>query len=196
MTQIYNFKYYDSWENRVLNIILNGFNDTNESKFIKLLYNHCKQNQQSVISFDYKFQYLNQDQSSWPDLEEEIYTLDLIIQKYSTRYEKINFIAKSFGGIVTSKYLLNRNIANDISVKILWYIHDDVDLTSFITKVTIIQWERDRFWTPDEIRMKIIQKYKTDYIDIITMPWWDHSYRNIEKTNFVWLQIIKKNILL
>ncbi len=195
MSSIYNLHYFESENSDILNIILNWFNDTSKSEFISLLFDYCKKNNQSVVSFDYEFQYLNQDTSSWSELEVESNTLDQIIKKYAWKYKKINFIAKSLWAIVVSKYLSKHKLEKEYTIKILWYIHDEIDMTSYINKVSVIQWERDRFWSPEEISKKIQDKYWTK-VDILAIPWWDHSYRNEDKTSLVWQELIIQFIIL
>lgn len=192
---IHNLHYFESENNDVLNIILNWFNDTSKSEFISLLFDCCRENNQSVIAFDYEFQYLKQNTSSWSDLEIESKTLDQVIKQYAWKYERINFIAKSLWAIVLSKYLSKNELKKDYTVKILWYIHDDIDMASYINKVSIVQWERDRFWSPKEISQKIEDRYWVK-VEILNISWWDHSYRNEDKTSLVWQEIITQFIIL
>lgn len=194
MTKPYNLHYFESENKDILSIILNGFSDKSDWEFIAWLFDHCKENNQSVISFDYEFQFLGQDKSSWPELEVEVSQLASIIEDYTWNYKKINFIAKSLWGIVLSKYLNKYVLARDFSVKILGYIPDETQIGGYISKVSIIQWERDRYWSPLEIASKIQEKHNSS-VPILAMPWADHSYRNEDKTSFVWLDEIKQFIL-
>lgn len=194
MSQIYNLHYFESENKDVLHVILNGFSDTCDSQFITTLFDHCQDNNQSVLSFDYEFQHLKQDASSWPELEVETAQLDMVIKQYAWAYKKINFIAKSLGAIVLSKYLGKHTINQDFSVKTLGYIHDEIEMGSYIARVSIVQWENDKFWSPADNQTKISEKYHTS-VPMLTVAWWDHSYRNADKTGLVWLDQIKAFIL-
>jgi len=200
MTKPYNLHHFESENKEILNIILNGFSDKSDWEFITWLFNHCKENNQSVISFDYEFQSLGQDKSSWPELEVEVSQLASIIEDYAWNYKKINFIAKSLWGIVLSKYLSKYALARDFTVKILWCIPDETRMGEYISKVSIAQWEYDRYWSPSEIENELRKKYTHHYethlpVPILAIPWADHSYRNEDKTSFVWLDEIKQFIL-
>lgn len=186
--------YYESENKDILNIILNGFSDKSDWEFIAWLFDYCKENNQSVISFDYEFQFLGQDKSSWPELEVEVSQLASIIEDFTWNYKRINFIAKSLWAIVLSRYLGKHVFVRDFTVKILGYIHDDIEMWSYISKVSIVQWERDRFWSPTEIQHKIMTKYNTS-VPILAIIWWDHSYRNTDKTWLTGLCEIKEYIL-
>lgn len=194
MTNLYNLNYFESENKEKLNIILNGLNDKSDSEFIKYLHSCCVEVNQSVISFDYEFQFLGYNKTSWPELEVEVDELDQIIKQYAWNYKKINFIAKSLWGIIVSKYLKYHAMESEFSVKILGYIHNEMEIETFISSVSIIQWEYDRFGSPTQIDQRIQEKYHQS-VSIVVIWWADHSFRNTDKTWLLWLDLIGKSIL-
>lgn len=164
----------------VLDVILPGASPGIEGQFIKKIFDVCKQQNHSVIAFNFPFYERGEEHSSGPKLKEELNALGYFL-KYADykKYKTVRLIGKSLGGIVVRHYLKSLPQAEKgrYEVFILGYIPGEEDLKDFNGKIVIIQGEKDRFGSILEVK-KEFEGAKSRNISYFEVAGADHSYRD------------------
>jgi predicted alpha/beta-hydrolase family hydrolase len=134
----------------------------------------------SVVSFNFSFFERGEEQSSGPELKEELETLQSVLDKCKAKeYQYIRLVGKSLGAIIASYYLksLSTEVRSKYSIVVLGYVTGSIDLKSFPGKINIIQGEKDKFGNIEVVKndLKDAVSKNINYFEIKEA---DHSYRN------------------
>lgn len=165
-----------------LDIVLPGGSYGIDTPFMQKIINTCKKSGASVLAFNFPYFERGEENSSGPELKEEIETLINIMNKYKTEeFSHIRFVAKSLGAIVASYYLkgLNDDKHSKYSIVVLGYVTKSIDLSNFMGNITIIQGEFDKFGNIETVRdnLKNAKSKNISYFEVVNA---NHSYRNPE----------------
>lgn len=172
------YKYYKKNGGEKAYIIVHGSGPVGvETDFIASIFDSIAITENSAICFNFPYCDRGEDNSSGPELKEEVAALKCAVDFIrSEGYKNIGIVAKSLGGIVAS-YYLEQYPDDKIKLAILGYIPNDVKQTAIINNLDfVIQGENDRFASPSEV-----QKIVGDSASIVEIKNADHSYRNSEK---------------
>lgn len=172
------YKYYKKNNGKKIYIIVHGSGPVGvETDFIASIFDAVAATKTSAICFNFPYCDREEENSSGPELREEVAALKCVVDFIcSEGYKNIGIIAKSLGGIVAS-YYLEQYPNNKIKLAILGYIPSDIKQTAIINNLGfVIQGENDRFASPSEI--KEIVGSSTEVVEIKNA---DHSYRNNKK---------------
>lgn len=170
-------------KSEIFNIILHGGSKGIDSEFICKLHDRSVEQDQSVISFNFPYIDRGEQTSSGIELYEEQKSIDSIfnlVRQFNPK--KIRVIAKSLGGIVIAKYLLNspkENTTDIFELIILGYIIREIDLTSFNGGIKVIQGSLDRYGNAESVREDLLAQGLRNF-KTIEIGGADHSYRNPE----------------
>lgn len=161
-----------------LDIILPGGSYGIETPFMQKIISTCIKNGHSVAAFNFLYYQRGEDQSSGPELKEEVSTLKKVMSECNAgSYKHIRFIAKSLGALVASFYLksLSPEEQEKLSIVILGLLTDCVDLTRFRGNITIIQGEKDKHGNISQVR-NILKNSLSKNIKYFEIKNADHSY--------------------
>lgn len=133
-----------------------------------------------VANFNFLYFERGEEQSSGPELKEELETLQSVLNECKAEeYKHIRLIGKSLGAIIASYYLkaLPKEEQLKYSVVVFGYVTGSTDLKSFEEKINIIQGEKDKFENIDVVKNDFKDAVSEDisYFEIKNA---DHSYRN------------------
>ncbi len=176
------FNHYYNSQSSQLDVILQGGSHGIDSSILQKVFENSKQKRNSVVAFNFPYYERGDENSSGPELKEELNTLQQILDYCNYKeYKHIRLIAKSLGGIVASYYLnkLSNEEMSKFSVVILGYVTGQVELTNFTGAITVIQGEKDKFGGIESVKenLKTAISKNITYIEI---PLADHSYRDPE----------------
>lgn len=131
-----------------LDVLLHGGKGgTNQSLSLKI-FDTCVSQGHSVASFNFPFFERGEEQSSGPELKEELEALQFVLDECkANEYKHIRLIGKSLGGIIASRFVSQLTKVNQekYSVIIFGYVTGDINLNNFLGKITIIQGENDKY---------------------------------------------------
>lgn len=183
MKQFTSFKFYHNSRSDTLDVILHGGSSEGvKMSLIKKVYQLSVKQGYSVITFNFPFAERGQDQSSGPELVEELKTLQDILDYCDyKKFKRIRLVGKSLGAIVASFYLdeLSRDESEKFSIIILGYVTSSVKLKRFEGQITVIQGEKDKFGDIDVVR-KDLEDARSQNIKYFEIKDADHSFRNPE----------------
>ena len=148
MNKLTSFLHSHNSKAATLDVILHGGSGGINSPFMQKLFQHSKNRGNSVIMFNFPFLERGEENSSGPELREELGVLRKILSIAGyDKFSNIRLISKSLGGIVASYYLnsLPDKEKRRYEVIILGYVTGEVKLKNFAGKITIVQGEKDRF---------------------------------------------------
>ena len=176
------FVQYHNSESNTLDVILHGGSYDINSPFIQKVFQACKDKAHSVIAFNFPYIERGEEQSSGPELEEELETLQKFLDYCDYKnFKKIRLIGKSLGGIIASFYLNKLSVkeAERFSIIILGYVTGNLKLKNFRGEITVIQGEKDKFGDIETVKqdLKNIKSKKVSFFEIADA---DHSFRNPE----------------
>lgn len=149
---------------------------------VKKVYQLSVDQGHNLITFNFPFAERGRDQSSGPELVEELETLQKFLDYCDYKsFKKVRLIGKSLGAIVASFYLdkLPTSESERFSVVILGYVTGSLKLKSFDGHITIIQGEKDKFGDIDVVK-KDLGSAKSQNIKYFEIKDADHSFRNPE----------------
>lgn len=180
MTYFTSFDFYYNSRSKTLDVILHGGSLGIDSLFIQKLFNSSKEPGNSVVAFNFPYIEKREENSSGPELKEELETLQNILDfcKYKT-YNKVRLLGKSLGGIVASFYLdkLPTKESKRFSIIVLGYVTGGLKLKNFKGKISVIQGEKDKFGGIEAVKndLKGVQSKDLRFFEVAEA---DHSYRD------------------
>ena len=164
-------------------ILTHGASEGIENNFIQNIINKFSNQKISVLALQMPFKNRGENSSSGPELLEEIKCVEQIMTLLNSfQYEKIDFIGKSLGGIIFSKFLNNQNLEfqTKTSLTILGYIYGDVEISNYAGKISVIQGENDKYGSEQDILNDFDNCISEDKsLAIVASA--DHSYRDERK---------------
>lgn len=177
------FQFYHNSKSDTLDVVLHGGSYDINTDFMQKVFDTCKRKGHSVIAFNFPYIERGQEQSSGPELKEELATLQKFLDygDYKSA-RKIRLIAKSLGGIVASFYLdkLNYKDAQKFLVIILGYVVGSLDkLKNFEGEIAVIQGEKDKFGSIEAVKQDL-KGAKAKDIKYFQVPGANHSFRDPE----------------
>lgn len=181
MKNLTSFQFYHNSKYDTLDILLHGGSKEgmNMSLMQKVFRLSISQGH-SVLTFNFPFAERGMEQSSGPELVEELETLQTFLNYCDYKnFSKVRLIGKSLGGIIASFYLdqLNSEDPQKLSVIILGYVVGSLDkLKNFKGPITIIQGERDKFGGIKEVKKDLSTAISRN-ITYFEIKGADHSYR-------------------
>lgn len=180
MNKLTSFLHFHNSKASVLDIILHGRSGGINSSFMQKLFQYSKNRSNSVIMFNFPFLERGEENSSGPELKEELEMLRKMLSIANhDKFNHIRLIGKSLGGIVASSYL--NNLSNKekklYEVIILGYVTGYVNLKNFTGKITIIQGEKDRFGNIEVVK-KDMDGARSQSITYHQISNADHSFRD------------------
>jgi predicted alpha/beta-hydrolase family hydrolase len=170
-------------ESDTLDVLLHGSSGGMNYSLMQKLFNVCKGQGHSVVNFNFPYFERGEEQSSGPELKEEIETLQLVLdQCNANKYKHIRLIGKSLGAIIASYYLksLPKLEQTRYSVVVFGYVTGSIDLKDFEGEINIIQGQNDKFGNIEVVKddLKDPASKNINYFEIKGA---DHSYRNESK---------------
>lgn len=169
-------------------LLIHGISAGIDSDFMELIFNNIISLHEAC--FMANFNYLDQGLSPSHDLKDEVHFLDELINYLKDEgYKEIELVAKSLGGIVASKWLVEHKDDLSISLVILGYVIGEVKTEGLKGKLKlIIQGENDRFGKAFNVQEELKSHGITAIIKEI--PGADHSYRNNDREPVYQKQVI------
>jgi predicted alpha/beta-hydrolase family hydrolase len=174
-----NFKYFFSNKAEVLDVVLHGGSQGMDSGFINKITEASKKEGNSVVAFNFPYIERGQENSSGPELLEEIEALQNILDHcQSDKYKRIRLIGKSLGGVVAAAFLkkVTFDQMKKYSVIIFGYDIGYIDIKDFSGKIIIVQGSKDKFGDIDAVKQDISGSISKD-ITYFSIEGADHSYR-------------------
>lgn len=156
-------------------LVLHGISEGISSDFIQAIYNGLAERGETVLAFNWP--YLDAGGKPSKDLVDEQVALKSATDfLHGEGYTQLRIIAKSLGGIVTSRWLQQFD-GLDVQVGILGYVIGDVMTESLSDKLQVVmQGENDRFGNADAVRSELANRNVTSMVIEIANA--DHSYRD------------------
>lgn len=156
-------------------VVLHGISEGITSDFIQSIYKGLAERGDTVLAFNWP--YLDAGGEPSKDLVDEQAALQSVADfLHGEGYTQLRIVAKSLGGIVTSRWLQQPD-GLDVQVGILGYVIGDVVTESLTDKLqVIVQGKNDRFGDADAVRSELAKHDVTSTVIEIANA--DHSYRN------------------
>lgn len=166
-----------------LDILLHGSSGGMNYSLMQKIADVCTKQGHSVANFNFSYFERGDEQSSGPELREEIETLQSVLNQCKAKeYKHIRLIGKSLGAIIASYYLklLPKGEQSKYAVVVFGYVTGNIDLKGFEGKIDIIQGEKDKFGNMEVVKndLKDAISKNINYFEIKNA---DHSYRNVQK---------------
>lgn len=164
-------------------ILTHGASEGIENSFIQNIIHKFTAQKVSVLALQMPFKDRGENSSSGPELLEELEVVKQAMKLVNLfEYESIDFVGKSLGGIIFSKFLNSQdtNFQAKTSLTVLGYIYGDVEINNYIGKVNIIQGENDKYGSKQDIEKDLDSCISNDK-SLLIIPNADHSYRNENK---------------
>jgi len=182
MKNLTSFQFYHISKSDVLDVVLHGGSYDISTPFMQKVFNTCKEIRHSVVAFNFPYIERGEEQSSGPELKEELETLHNFLEYCDYKsFKRIRLIGKSLGAIVASFYLdkLSTIEAERFSIIILGYVTGSLKLKKFEGPITVIQGEKDKFGDVNVVTndLKNAKSKDIKYFEIKNA---DHSYRDLE----------------
>ena len=181
------YKYYKKNNSKNIYLIIHGGGPVGvETDFISAIFDTIAKINNSALCFNFPYCERGEENSSGPDLLEEISTLEQVIEFVHTEgYNRITIIAKSLGGIISSYYFA-KYPDKSIDLIILGYIPNEIKQNEISENLKlVIQGENDRFATPSEV-----QKIVGNKVSVIEIKNADHSYQNHNKQSIYQKEVL------
>ena len=175
------YKYYHKNGAKTVYLVLHGGGPEGvESPFISNIIRSLTKTGDSVLGFNFPYCERGEENSSGPELTEEVTALTTAVDFLKSEgYEKVVIVAKSLGGIITS-FWLEQNPDEAVNVIVLGYVIGSVKTAPLQNKVSlVIQGENDRFGNAVAVQEELA-KYDVE-AEVVELPNADHSYRNDQK---------------
>ena len=181
------YKYYRKNKSKNIYLIIHGGGPVGvETDFISAIFDTIAKTNNSVLCFNFPYCERGEENSSGPDLLEEVSTLKQVIDfVHAEDYDHITIIAKSLGGIISSYYFAKYPVKS-IDLIILGYIPNEIKQNEISENLKlVIQGENDRFATPSEV-----QKIVGNKIAVIEIKNADHSYQDHNKQSIYQKEVL------
>lgn len=167
-------------KSETLDVLLHGSSGGMNYSLMQKIADVCVKQGHSVANFNFSYFERGEEQSSGPELKEELETLQTVLNMCKAKEHKhIRLIGKSLGAIIASYYLktLSKEEQAKYSVIVFGYVTGSIDLKSFDGKIDIIQGEKDKFGNIEVVKndLKTAVSKDINYFEIKNA---DHSYRN------------------
>ena len=172
------YKYYKKNKSKNIYLIIHGGGPVGvETDFISAIFDAIDKTNNSALCFNFPYCERMEENSSGPELLEEVSTLKQVIDFiHAEGYNRITIIAKSLGGIISSYYFA-KYPDKSIDLIILGYIPNEIKQNAISNNLKlVIQGENDRFATPSEV-----QKIVGSKVSVIEIKNADHSYQDHNK---------------
>ena len=182
------YKYYKKNKSKNIYLIIHGGGPVGvETDFISAIFDTIAKTYNSALCFNFPYCERREENSSGPDLLEEVSTLKQVIDfVHAEGYSHITIVAKSLGGIISSYYFAEYP-DKSIDLIILGYIPNEIKQNAISENLKlIIQGENDRFATPSEV-----QKIVGNKVSIIEIKNADHSYQDHNKNPIYQNEVIR-----
>jgi predicted alpha/beta-hydrolase family hydrolase len=164
-------------------ILTHGASEGIENSFIQNIIHKFNTQKVSVLALQMPFKDRGENSSSGSELLEELDAVNRAMEMANFfEYDRIDFIGKSLGGIIFSKFLNSQNVnfQTKTSLTILGYIYGDVEINNYSGKLFVIQGENDKYGSKQDIEKDLNNSISKDK-NLIIIPNADHSYRNENK---------------
>src|SRR3989344_732107 len=174
-----NFKYFYSNKAEKLDVVLHGCSQGMDSGFMNKIIEASRKEGNSVVAFNFPYIERGEENSSGPELFEEIEALRNVLGYcQSEKYSCIRLIGKSLGGVVAAAYLkkLTADQMSKYSIIIFGYDIGYIDVKKFSGEIVIIQGSRDKFGDVEAVKRDIDRSASKD-ITYFSIEGADHSYR-------------------
>jgi predicted alpha/beta-hydrolase family hydrolase len=174
------FNFYHTPNTQELIIVTHGSSEGINSPFMEKIVGKTKTNKTSVLSIQMPFKDRGEKQSSGKELREELEALQTALDFVNYQnFEKLEFIGKSLGGIIFSRYLAGQPIELQSKSKltILGFIVGDAVIPASIAEFNLIQGEYDKYGSPEQVQ-ELIDQSSVENKDLQIIKGADHSYRN------------------
>jgi predicted alpha/beta-hydrolase family hydrolase len=175
--------FYHTSNTEKLIIVTHGASEGIDSSFIEKIIQKVKIEQTSVLAVQMPYKDRGENQSSGKELKEELEAVQKALEfvRYQD-FKKLHFIGKSLGGIIFSRYLQQQptELQSKSDLTILGYIYGDTVTPEAVTQINIIQGEKDKYGTPEQLQEEI-DKSAVKNITLNLVEGADHSYRNSNK---------------
>lgn len=174
-----NFKYFHNNKAKILDVVLHGGSQGMDSGLINKIVDASRKSGNSVVAFNFPYIERGEENSSGPELIEEIDALQSVLDYcQSDKFENIRLIGKSLGGVVAGHYLkkVDPEQLTKFTLIILGYDIGYINLKSFPGKIVIIQGSKDKFGDIEAVRNDLNGAISKD-ITYLSVDGADHSYR-------------------
>ncbi|MCX6726245.1 MAG: hypothetical protein NTY75_00300 [Candidatus Shapirobacteria bacterium] len=174
-----NFKFFFNNKSETLDVILHGGSQGMDSSLINKLVEKSKSLGNSVVAFNFLYIERGEENSSGPELIEELDALQFVMDYCrSGDFKHIRLIGKSLGGVVAASYLTKLTPENmsRFSAIILGYDIGYIDIKSFTGKIKIVQGSKDKFGDIEVVKSDI-KGLASKEIAYVSIEGADHSYR-------------------
>lgn len=166
-----------------LDVLFHGSSGGMNYSLMQKIFDECVKQEHSVANFNFPYFEKGEEQSSGPELKEELETLQSVLDECKAKeYQHIRLIGKSLGAIIASYYLksLTKEEQPKYSIVVFGYVTGGIDLKSFEGKIHIIQGEKDKFGNIEVVKndLREVASNNINYFEIKNA---DHSYRNDQK---------------
>lgn len=163
-----------------LDVLLHGSSEGMNYSLMQKVFDESVKQGHSVVNFNFPYFERGDEQSSGPELKEELETLKSVLDECkAVEYKHIRLIGKSLGAIIASCYLktLSKEEQLKYSTIVFGYVTGSIDLKSFEGKIDIIQGEKDKFGNIEVVKNNLKDAVSKD-INYFEIKNADHSYRN------------------
>lgn len=170
-------------ESDTLDVLLHGSSGGMNYSLMQNIFDECVKQEHSVANFNFPYFERGEEQSSGPELKEELETLKSVLNECKAEeYKHIRLVGKSLGAIIASYYLkaLPKEEQSKYSVVVFGYVLGSIDVKSFDGKIGIIQGEKDKFGNIEVVKNDLKNAVSKD-INYFEIKKADHSYRNETK---------------
>ncbi len=163
-----------------LDVLLHGSSGGMNYSLMQKIFDECLKQGHSVANFNFSYFVRGEEQSSGPELKEELETLNSVLNQCKAKeYKHIRLIGKSLGAIIASYYVksLSKEEQQKFSVIFFGYATGSINIKGFVGKIYIIQGQNDKFGNIEVVKKDLSDAVSKDinYFEIVNA---DHSYRN------------------
>lgn len=163
-----------------LDVLLHGSSGGMNYSLMQKIFDECVKQGHSVANFNFPYFEREEEQSSGPELREELEILQVVLNQCNAKnYKHIRLIGKSLGAIIASYYLksLSKEKQSKYSVVVFGYVTGSIDLKNFEGRIDIIQGEFDKFGNIEVVKNNLDEAVSKN-INYFEIKNADHSYRN------------------
>lgn len=174
-----NFKFFYNNKSTTLDVVLHGGSQGMDSGLINKVLEASRKQGNSVVAFNFPYIERGEENSSGPELVEELNALQLVLDYCKPeKFQQLRLIGKSLGGVVIGYFLkkLTPKQSTKFSAIILGYDIGYIDIKGFSGKVRIIQGSKDNFGDIEAVKNEMKDAISKE-VEYISIEGADHSYR-------------------